>query len=255
MTWAKVDAGLHLNPKVRMAGADAREVFIYIVLANAANAADGVLAGHYADATFLADALQRDEETVRNALKRCVTFRLLHISAEEVSIVGWDSQWRVPSSTNRVQKHRERKRLQALEAYETLRNVTETQSNVTETHVTPKREREEREERKKDNAHRPEAPTYDFDMIYSLYPRKVGKARGLALCRSKVKSQVKYELMLASAKEMCSLWRGRNKEQKEFCPMFDTWVSKGRWQEDEQVGPGSQESTGGKVSKLNLVEL
>jgi hypothetical protein len=151
MTWAKIDSGLHLNPKIRMAGADAREVFIYIVLANAGQSADGTLAGHYANAAFLADALQRDEETIRNALKRCVTFRLLHVTDEEVSIVGWDSEWRTPKSTSRVQKHREKKRLQALDEDETLRNVTETLQGVSETHETP-RERERAEEREREIA-------------------------------------------------------------------------------------------------------
>lgn len=145
MTWAKIDTALHRNPKVRMAGRDAREVFIFILLANAEQKAGGKLPDYYADPEYLSDSLQCSVDEARNGMKRCETFHLLQVKDGVLTIVGWEPLWGMGSSTDRVRKHRERKKAEAL----ATGNVTETlqQQGETEKHLDKKRVEEKRVER------------------------------------------------------------------------------------------------------------
>lgn len=238
MGWAKIDTALHRNPKIRMAGRDAREVFLFIILANAEQKADGQLPAVYADPEYLADSLQCSVEEARNGVKRCVTFHLLHVTDDVLSIVGWDSEWRVKNSTDRVAKYRAKKKAESKQGFvkgETLRNVSSVTRNACNAlDITEQTDRTDN----KSHAHRPDArERFDFAAIYAMYPRKVGKARGLKLCASKVKSEQKYQQLASAAQEMERLWSGATRDQLKFCPQFDTWVSKDRWLDAEQQGP------------------
>lgn len=99
-----------------------------------------------------------------------------------------------------------------------------------------------------------ERERFDFAAVYAHYPRKVGKSRGLSLCRSKVKSQAKYETILAAAEEMGRLWARASKDRMGFCPQFDTWVSKDRWLDPEQVGPDECSGGSGKPEPTRAPE-
>ena len=148
VTWAKVDTGIHWNPKVRRAGREAREVYLLILLANAEQQADGEIAAHYADPDYLADCLQCSPDEARNGVKRCETFQLLHVTDESVRILGWDEEWRTKNSTDRVRKYRARKRA---EKQRVEPSVTDETLHVTGCNgETPKREREDREIRERD---------------------------------------------------------------------------------------------------------
>lgn len=133
MNWAKIDAGLHRNPKVRMAGRDARDVYLFLVLTNAEQNADGELPAMYADPEYLADTLQCSIDEARNGLKRCVTFQLLHVTDEIIRLIGWDDSWRVKTSSDRVAKHRRKKKAAEKVPPEKKQGVTkdETPCNVT----------------------------------------------------------------------------------------------------------------------------
>lgn len=228
-----------------MAGADAREVFLFIVLANAEHSADGSIGGHYANISFLSDALQRDEVTVRAGLKSCVTFRLLHIENDEISIVGWDDEWRTKSSTDRVRKHRERKRNQTLKADETLH---ETLRNVTVTHVTPQRERERERrgetlrnvtvthETLRNVSSKREVTTQDLENAYSRYPVKKGKAVGLAKAKKTITALKDFEVFARCIEHMAKAYS----VDKTYCPHFSTFVNQRLWEDDDWPSPGQQ---------------
>lgn len=237
MTWAKIDTGLHRNPKVRMAGADAREVFLYIVLANAEQCADGELPGLYAEPAFLADALQRDEETIRNALKRCETFRLLHVENGAVQIVGWDEEWRTRKSTDRVRKHRQRKKDQEVESDETLRNVTKQRGTTGNGE-----ERVDRESRVDRDASRPPAEVTKemLERAYSHYPLKKGKAKGLIAAAKIIKTREQYQQFSLCVYHMAHAFENDNS----YCPHFSTFVNGRLWEDDEWPSPGKSQQQG-----------
>lgn len=133
MAWAKIDTALHRNPKVRMAGRDAREVYLVILLANAEQKADGELPAFYADPEYLADVIQCTREEAQAGLKRCVTLQLLHVTDDVVAISGWDDTWRVKGSADRVAKHRAKKKAEKsrqLGQGETACNVTGVTGNA-----------------------------------------------------------------------------------------------------------------------------
>ena len=147
MTWAKVDTGFHSNPKIRRAGRNAADVYFFLILANAKNGGDGELPEHYADPAYLAYEIQCSEEEAEDGLKRCETFHLLHVTGGVVTICGWDDEWRLTTSSDRVRKHRKKKKQesQTVTTDETLRNVSGVSCNG-ETH----REIDREIERKKD---------------------------------------------------------------------------------------------------------
>lgn len=244
MTWAKIDTAFHRNPKVRMAGRNARDVYFFVLLVNAERAADGELNALVVDPDYLADQLQCSVEDARDGVAKCETFHLLHVDEHVLTICGWDDEWKVATSTDRVRKYRQKKK-QAVADNETGGNVSAVSCNG-ETAREIDRERE----REKDSiAHRADAPSgFDFAAVYAAYPRKVGKTRGLSLCASKVKTQAKYDTLLTAAQEMGRLWRSAKKDRKGFCPQFDTWMSKGRWLDPEQIGPDGESKAPGELT-------
>lgn len=135
VTWAKIAANLHRNPKIRKAGRDARDVFTLMLLVNSDLKADGEFSDLYADPDYMADTLQCTVEEAERGLKRCETFHLLQVTpATEdesgvVRILGWDDEWRIATSTDRVRKHRAKKKKQQVKTDETLRNVPDVSCN------------------------------------------------------------------------------------------------------------------------------
>lgn len=255
MTWGKIDTGFHRNPKIRMAGPDAREVFLYIVLANAEQCADGVLTAHYANPAFLADALQRSEETIRNALERCETFHLLRVTATEVSIVGWDETWRTKKSTDRVRKHRERKKKQSVTTGETLRNGSNVTGNGRNGEERERKEKERAEKSREDREGGASAESSgppsevefsELDFLYGSYPKKTKKAQGLALARDVVTTRQEFEKLTECVHWMKQAWKGKDTS---YCPSFLAFIEGERWQDEEWPAPsekGVSAKKGGK---------
>ncbi len=123
MSWAKMAANLDRNPKIRAAGPDAREVFLYFLRVNRDIDADGELPPGYASIPFLANELMRDETDMKRGLFHGAQCKLFEYDLSGVRILGWDETWaETGSSTERVRKHREKKK--AHETGETF-HVTE----------------------------------------------------------------------------------------------------------------------------------
>ena len=109
--WAKMATDLDWNPKIRAAGPDAREVFLFVLRVNDRIRGDGVIPARYIAPRHLAEVLMRDETACNAAVVSCCAHDLLSVSGDEVAIIGWDDEWRPPaSSTQRVRAFRERKR-------------------------------------------------------------------------------------------------------------------------------------------------
>ena len=111
--WAKIDAGFHRNPKVRRAGRDGREVYLWLLLTNRAHDFDGSIPAGYSDPKYIARELEMRPGLVSAALSRCVEAGLIVMTAESVvTLCGWDGDWRTQAddSRERVRRHRANQR-------------------------------------------------------------------------------------------------------------------------------------------------
>lgn len=91
--WAKVAADLDSNPKIRRAGRNGREVFLFILRRVSALDAAGVVPAENIEPWYLSDVLQMSEEDAAEGVKRCVTSRLLRVTDGNVEVVGWNEDW------------------------------------------------------------------------------------------------------------------------------------------------------------------
>jgi len=114
--FVKLSAELHQNPKVRKAGRNAREVFVFILCRNALMDGNGTLALREVEAWFLADQCQMTETEAQHGFNRAVTCDLLAIEGDRVSIVGWNDEWarRPLTDAERQSRRRENKKLDAV---------------------------------------------------------------------------------------------------------------------------------------------
>ena len=65
---------------------------------------------------------------------------------------------------------------------------------------------------------------FDFDAVYSLYPRKAGKKLGLKRCKSQIKTQNKYNKLLTAVKNY-SLICQKNCTDKQYIKQFSTFMN------------------------------
>jgi hypothetical protein len=66
--------------------------------------------------------------------------------------------------------------------------------------------------------------SFDFDAVYSLYPLKLGKKKGLQRCRSQIKTREKYDALLRAVKNYTASVR-----DPQFYKHFDTFM--GCWED------------------------
>lgn len=65
----------------------------------------------------------------------------------------------------------------------------------------------------------------DFEKIYSVYPRKKGKTRGLQLCKSKIKTQQQYSELLEAVQNYRKYCEGKEPEYiKHFSTFMAEWT-------------------------------
>lgn len=69
-----------------------------------------------------------------------------------------------------------------------------------------------------------EKRTLDFEKIYEIYPRKIGKKLGIQRLQSKVKTDEKYKLLLGAVEAYQDYCANSIKEEK-YIKHFSTWVN------------------------------
>jgi len=111
--FAKMDADLDGHPKVRKAGRDGREVFLFVLRRNAALDRSGRVPATYVEPWYLADQLMMSEDEACHGLSRTVTAGLLAIQDGHVSICGWSDEWAKAPLDEAERKRRERERKRA----------------------------------------------------------------------------------------------------------------------------------------------
>jgi hypothetical protein len=129
-SWCKVASNLDSHPKIRRAGRNGREVFLFALRKNAEpnNPVPGLLPAAIMEPWYLADQLMMSEAEASDGLTRAVSAGLISQNGECWSIHGWGDEWgKVPADgAARTRKWRESKG---------VTTVTDTPSqNVTERH-------------------------------------------------------------------------------------------------------------------------
>lgn len=112
--WAKMDARLDTSPKIRKAGRNGREVFLFLLRRNrllAGGGADGRVPASNVEHWYLADQLMMSEQDAVDGVTRAVTAGLIAMDGAHVVICGFGEEWggRVPlSDAERSRRYRER---------------------------------------------------------------------------------------------------------------------------------------------------
>lgn len=68
---------------------------------------------------------------------------------------------------------------------------------------------------------------FDFESLYKKYPRKLGKARGLQLCKSQIKSEADYQALSIAIDRYRGYIQAQSTEEK-FIKHFSTFMSSWR---------------------------
>lgn len=82
---------------------------------------------------------------------------------------------------------------------------------------------------------------FDFEAVYAAYPRKLGRKKGLQRCRSGIKTQAKYDSLLAAVKHYTAFVAGT---EDKFIKHFDSFMS--AW-EDWITPPSLPSGTTGRA--------
>lgn len=138
--WCKVASNLDSHPKIRRAGRNGREVFLFALRRNAEpnHETPGALAFDDFEPWFIADQLMMSEPEALEGLERCEKAKLLRRKDNSFHIVGWsDGEWGRETSTERVQRFREKQKQEkrsngSNETDETFRNVSGNKGNVSQ---------------------------------------------------------------------------------------------------------------------------
>lgn len=75
------------------------------------------------------------------------------------------------------------------------------------------------------------------EAAYDLYPRKQGKADGIAKLRERISGPEDYDACIAWLKRLAKAWEGSTKEQRRYLPHFKTWANQRRWDDEEIPEP------------------
>jgi hypothetical protein len=123
--FGKMAADLDAHPKIRKAGRNGREVFLFVVRRNAALDRSGRVSIDHVEPWYLADQLMMPEAEAEQGLERAIKAGLLARVQNLISIVGWDDEWaKAPlSETERKRRQREKENDQPVTSGES-RDVT-----------------------------------------------------------------------------------------------------------------------------------
>lgn len=130
VSWCKVASNLDTHPKIRKAGRNGREVFLFALRRNAepGNPIPGQVPAAELEPWYLADLLQMPECDAVTGVTAAVTAGLLRLEGNAYVICSWSEGWGKDNGTGagRTARWRENKKMQAAVTGVTSPNVTVT---------------------------------------------------------------------------------------------------------------------------------
>jgi uncharacterized phage protein (TIGR02220 family) len=159
-SWCKVASNLDSHPKIRRAGRNGREVFLFALRRNAEpdNPVPGRLPGVMLEPWYLADQLMMSEEDAVTGVTACCHAGLLVQDGESWVIDGWDEEWgkKPTDGATRQAKYRERQKVNHAVTHVTSRNVTRDGSDALDQ---IRREEIRLEEKREERDQKPDSDT------------------------------------------------------------------------------------------------
>lgn len=111
LVFAKLDPGFFNNRKIRRAGRNGRDVYLYVLCQNAARGGKGwIPIGEIEDVEHVAEQTQLTEAEVRDGIARACNAGLVTCNGTLVMINGWDEDWARRAATNAERQADWRKR-------------------------------------------------------------------------------------------------------------------------------------------------
>lgn len=151
-SWCKVASNLDSHPRVRRAGRNGREVFLFALRRNAEpdNPVPGRVPAVMLEPWYLADQLMMPEAEAVTGVTGAVTSGLLFQDGDSWVIVGWEGDWgkKPIEGKDRTAKWREKQKPKSEVTDVTSRNVTESHRDESDA-LDQRREEEKRLEEKK----------------------------------------------------------------------------------------------------------
>jgi uncharacterized phage protein (TIGR02220 family) len=180
LSWCKVASNLDSHPKIRKAGRNGREVFLFALRRNAepGNPVPGRLPLEMLEDWYLADQLMMSRDEAVTGVTAAVTAGLLARDGNEWVIVGWDHDWgktAVPGN-ERTKRWREKKQLADGVTARDARDVTESHGDACDA-LDQRRGEETRGEEKREEQKTPVVPKGDASPLDQL-KSKVDAATG-----------------------------------------------------------------------------
>lgn len=154
-SWCKVASNLDSHPRIRRAGRNGREVFLFALRRNAEpdNPVPGRLPGVMLESWYLADQLMMSEDEAVTGVTACRHAGLLIEDGESWLICGWDDDWGkgAVAGRDRTAKWREGKKNRKSVTDGDARDVTQRHGDACDA-LDQKRSEEKRREKKRRNS-------------------------------------------------------------------------------------------------------
>lgn len=253
--FAKVDINLDSHPKIRKAGRDGREVFLFVLRKNASLDRDGRIPASYVDPAYLAEQLMITTSEAVSGLSRCVTADLLFVTPLEVEISGWDKEWGGRPATDAERKAKQRnKARKPVASVESALEVTKSHDAVRDCHGCHAIEESREEESREDPVVTgPPPPVTRQTQIAELAIAEINQLSGSRYSPT-AKGTLKNAKALAKAKRTDdeillvirskTEWIGDGKMHQHFCPdtllgpeNFDRYLDQARGASPVRAGP------------------
>ncbi len=71
----------------------------------------------------------------------------------------------------------------------------------------------------------PQAPAFDLEAAYALYPRKIGRTPGFKRLKKEIKTKADYDDLMAALTRFGEFVKGRDPQ---YIPYFSTWANQWR---------------------------
>ena len=167
VSWCKVASNLDTHPKIRKAGRNGREVFLFALRRNAepGNPIPGQVPAAELEPWYLADLLQMPECDAVTGVTAAVTAGLLRLEGDAYVICSWSEGWGKDNGTgaDRTARWRKNKELQTAVTGVTSPNVTVTAGDGGDIEE-KRREETRREDKKASPSRRKRAQSAEFPL-------------------------------------------------------------------------------------------